>query len=117
MSAVAFFVLCTIFHVCTIIAYRRTRMAIHAQMMNFDNATIANSPEPQHVREGRHIEWRLTVYAFCTFVAQAMMAADAICIYVGVAYRYATLFLAAFNQLPLLNVSFAGLNYALTDLD
>ena len=94
IAAVVFCVVCGALNIAAILAYRGVK---------FRPGQGQSSNGGGGVLDG--MELRLTIYAFCTFLAQAAMATLMVVLYLGASYRIPAVFFPAFNLFPLFSVS------------
>lgn len=92
VAAIVFCAICVAINVATVVAYR-----VYAT-----STTAATAADGTAMEQNHRIERRLTLYAFWTFAAQLVVAADMVCIALN---TNDALFFAAYNQRPLLSVS------------
>lgn len=90
VAAIAFCVVCGGLNIAVILVYRGARF---------------RPSQGQTSNGGGRVELRLTIYAFCTFLAQAAMAVLMVILYVGAEYQIPGVFFPAYNLFPLLSVS------------
>lgn len=97
ISAVVFCLVCAVINIACLVVYHRVKSR-QVSVMTGETAFGQNA-------EKRKMEFRLTVYAFVTFVAHVLMAVCMINIYVSVLVDNDFLFFATYNQTPLGSVS------------
>jgi len=99
VSSIVFCGVCVLLNIGTIAAYRTS----HAQPSG-GRSSARSTRSTTGERQGTAVELRLTIYAFCTFFSQLLVAVDTVMIFIGSrSFSLDTLFFSALNQSPLVN--------------